>query len=78
MIDPEGMEPLYLQLAAILRGRIERGDLLPNRPIPSILSLQQEYGLARGTVIHAVNVLRAEGLVKTVIGRGTFVVGPSD
>jgi GntR family transcriptional regulator len=74
MIDQEGPDPLYQQLAAILRDRIARGELPPNRPIPSVTALQQEFGLARGTVLHAVELLREEGLVRTVIGRGTFVV----
>ncbi|NJC73791.1 winged helix-turn-helix transcriptional regulator [Planosporangium thailandense] len=74
MIDLEGPDPLYQQLAAILRGRIESGELQPNRPIPSVAQLQQEYGLARGTVLHAVEMLKEEGLVRVVKGRGTFVV----
>lgn len=73
MIDPEGPVPLYAQLAAILRGQIERGELQPDRPIPSVTQLQQTYGLARGTVLHAVQVLIDEGLVVTVVGRGTYV-----
>jgi GntR family transcriptional regulator len=76
MIDPDGPVPLYLQLAALLRERIRSGSLAPDRPIPSIVHLCQEYGLARGTVIHAIDVLRQEGLVHTVPGRGTFVSPP--
>jgi GntR family transcriptional regulator len=77
MIDPEGPEPLYQQLAAILRGQINDGTLPANRPVPSIATLVQEYGVARGTAIHALDVLREEGLVRTVQGRGTYVVGPN-
>lgn len=77
MIDPEGPDPLYMQLAAILRERIAQGAYPPNRPVPSITSLQQEFGLARGTIIHAIEVLREEGAVRTVQGRGTFVAPPS-
>jgi GntR family transcriptional regulator len=33
----------------------------------------QEYGIARGTARRAVEVLRDEGLVITVQGRGTYV-----
>ncbi|MBW4703337.1 winged helix-turn-helix domain-containing protein [Micromonospora rifamycinica] len=73
MIDPEGPVPLYQQLAAILRERIERGDLVPNRPIPSVARLQQEYGLARGTILHTVRVLVEEGLIYVVPGKGAFV-----
>jgi GntR family transcriptional regulator len=74
MIDQEGPDPLYQQLAAVLRKQIESGELQPNRPIPSVAQLQQEYGLARGTVLHAVDMLKEEGLVRIVKGRGTFVV----
>lgn len=73
MIDPEGPTPVYLQLADLLTQRIERGELLPNRPIPSETQLQQEFGVARGTARHAIAVLRERGLVFTVPQRGTFV-----
>jgi len=69
--------PVYLQLAAILRGQIERGELAPRRPLPSINRLAQQYEVARGTVEKAIQVLRDEGLVRTVIGRGVYVV-PQD
>ncbi len=73
MIDMDGPEPLYQQLATILRERIAAHVYAPNRPIPSIVALQQEFGLARGTILHAFEVLRTEGLVRTVRGRGTYV-----
>jgi DNA-binding GntR family transcriptional regulator len=73
MIDPDGPTPVYLQLAEILAGRIERGELQPNRPVPSESTLQQQYGVARGTVRHAIATLRERGLVFTVPQRGTFV-----
>jgi GntR family transcriptional regulator len=76
-IDHEGDVPVYLQLAAILRGQIERGEIPPRRPLPSINRLAQEYGIARGSAEKAVQVLRDEGLVRTVIGRGVYVV-PQD
>jgi len=73
MIDPDGPVPLYRQLADLLREQIQRGELRPNRRIPSVATLQQEYGLARGTVLHAVKVLVDEGLVYVVTGRGVYV-----
>jgi GntR family transcriptional regulator len=73
-IDHEGDVPIYLQLAAILRGQIERGELAPRRPLPSINRLAQEYGIARGSVEKALQVLKGEGRVRTVIGRGVYVV----
>jgi GntR family transcriptional regulator len=69
-IDHEGAEPVYRQLAAILRAQIESGELRPGRPVPSERTLTQRYGVAVGTVKKAVEVLRSEGLVHTVIGPG--------
>lgn len=76
-VDHEGAEPLYFQLAAILREQITSGELPPGRPIPSEATLQQRYGVSRGTASHAVRLLREEGIVKMTFGRGTYVV-PED
>ena len=65
--------PLYVQLADVLRGMIESGELQPRAPLPSESYLQEEQGVARGTVRKAVAILRDEGLVITIGGRGTFV-----
>jgi DNA-binding GntR family transcriptional regulator len=73
-IDRFDETPLYLQLAAILRRAIESGQLRPRDPVPSENYLMQEHGLSRDTVRHALEVLRQEGLVKTFVGRGTFVM----
>lgn len=72
-IDREGDVPVYVQLAGILRAQIESGELAPRRPVPSKRTLTQTYGIAGGTVDKAIDVLRAEGLVKTVPGRGIYV-----
>ena len=72
-IDRDGPTPVYVQLAAILRERIEAGDYAPGRALPSETTLMQEHGLARETVRKAVRVLRDEGLVQIVQGRGAYV-----
>lgn len=77
-IDRFDETPLYLQLAAILRRAIESGQLQPRDPVPSETYLMQEHGLSRDTVRHALEVLRQEGLVKTFVGRGTFVMPLQD
>jgi GntR family transcriptional regulator len=74
MIDRESGKPLYVQLADILRSKINNGDYPPGKLIPSETHLQQEYDLARDTVRAALDVLREEGLVVTYPGRGTAVV----
>lgn len=71
-IDLRSREPSYLQLAAILRERIDSGEISPEEALPSITFLVQETGLAVGTVRKAIKVLSDEGLVVTVPGRGSF------
>jgi GntR family transcriptional regulator len=72
-IDHDAGEPIWSQLAAILRGQIERGDIPPGKLLPSTRMLMQTYGVADGTVKRAINKLREEGLVKSVPGRGVYV-----
>jgi DNA-binding GntR family transcriptional regulator len=78
LIDHDSDVPVYIQLAGILRGQIERGELAPRRPVPSKRTLKEQYGIAGGTVDKAMDLLRAEGLVKTVQGRGIYVTAPEE
>lgn len=75
--DPLAAVPRYRQIAEILRRRIERGELIPNRPIPSEVQLEQEFGVARATARKAVALLRERGLITTVPGLGSYVL-PAD
>jgi GntR family transcriptional regulator len=72
-VDPESATPVYVQVADILRARIESGQLLPDRPVPSESQLEQEFGIARGTARKAIALLREQGFVVTVKGRGSYV-----
>ncbi len=73
VINPHSATPVYRQLAAILRAQITSGKLAPDSPLPSEATLMQEHGISRDTVRRAVEVLRGEGLVVTVKGKGTYV-----
>ena len=73
VIDHESGKPVYMQLADIITGQIESGDLVPDRPIPAETRLAETYGIARLTVRRAVRELRERGLVYTVQGKGTYV-----
>lgn len=72
-VDQLNPEPLWSQLAAILRERIKAGDYEPRQVLPSEAHLQQEHGIARGTVRRALKALADEGYVVIIQGRGTFV-----
>lgn len=76
-VDHDAPQPVYQQIASIIRVRIESGELVPDRPVPSESALMQEHGVARETARKAVRVLVAEGLVYVVQGRGAYVTRPS-
>ena len=66
--------PVYRQVAAVIRGRIESGEIPDGRAVPSEKQLMGEFGIARETARKAVKVLRDEGLVEIVQGRGAYVI----
>jgi len=72
----EDQDPrVYVRIAAEIRAQIQSGELKPGQPVPSITSLCQEWGVARETAAHALQVLEAEGLVRRYPGRGYYVTG---
>lgn len=77
VVDHDAPEPPYLQVAAILRGRIQSGQLPLGTRVPSITALMHEFGIARNTARRAIEVLKDDGLVTVHQGWGTFVSRPS-
>jgi DNA-binding GntR family transcriptional regulator len=71
-IDPEGDDAPYVQLANRLREDIADGAII--RRVPSQMELEEASGLSRNTVKKALDLLKDEGLIKSRIGRGMFVV----
>lgn len=71
-----GLIPRYYQLKEILEKRIQSGEFQPGDQFPTDESLCQEYGLSRGTVRRAIDILVEEGRLRREQGRGTFVTVP--
>ncbi|QKW40870.1 winged helix-turn-helix transcriptional regulator [Actinomadura sp. NAK00032] len=71
-------EPLYRQVAAEIERRIDEGVYQPGRCLPSSAALSDEFGVSRRTAVEALGVLREKGVVRGVVGRGTFVVDPAE
>jgi GntR family transcriptional repressor for pyruvate dehydrogenase complex len=65
---------LSQSVVAGLKGRILDGSLAPGTKLPSESELLEEYAVSRTVVREAVTRLRAEGLVETFQGRGSFVL----
>jgi DNA-binding GntR family transcriptional regulator len=66
-------QPPSRQLAALLRAKIESGELAPGTALPSIVALATEHQVATNTVQKALRILKDEGLIVSVPGYGTFV-----
>ena len=65
--------PLYIQVASIMRQRIDRGVWLPGDKISTLEELEVEFSVARVTIRQAIDLLRQDGLLDAQQGRGTFV-----
>jgi GntR family transcriptional regulator len=72
MVRHDLPEPAYQQLAGILRRRITGGHWRSG-PLPSVKALQDEYGVGRDTVLHALRLLRDADMIFTVPKRGSYV-----
>ena len=77
-IDAASFEPVYRQLARILRDQIRSGELQAGAMVGSETSLSQRFGVGRDAVRDALSALRSEGLVITERGTGTFVRSPAE
>ena len=66
----------HLALYRALRDSILEGNLAAGEKLPSTRQLAKEYGLSRGSVSAAYEMLAAEGYVRSGVGQGTFVAGP--
>lgn len=70
--------PPYQHAADELRRDIKAGRFKPGEQMPSVRELQERFGIANMTARSALNVLRDEGLIHTIHGRGSFVTDASD
>lgn len=72
-IDKQSHIPFYIQLASVLRGKIE-ASAVGGRPyaLPSENELAEDFDLSRATVRQALALLQREGLIYKEKGRGTF------
>lgn len=70
--SPEA-EPVFAQIADLLRAAIRSQMFAPGQKIPSESELMAHFGVARMTVREALAVLKGEGLLVAEHGRGVFV-----
>lgn len=72
-IDRDSAEPVYAQLADILRRQIVSGRFRPGDRLPSEAMLVRTYQVSPMTVRRAINLLAEQNVISAAQGRGTFV-----
>ncbi|MEM9263152.1 MAG: GntR family transcriptional regulator, partial [Pseudomonadota bacterium] len=56
--------PLHAEVAAVLRHQIMSGELPSGTKLPALRELTEQLGVARMTVVQAMNTLEDEGLIE--------------
>lgn len=70
-------QPPYRRIADEIRARIADGELRPGDPVPSARGITREWGVALATATKVLATLNAEGVARSLPGRGTVVTGPA-
>jgi DNA-binding transcriptional MocR family regulator len=72
-LKPDGAAPLYRQIEQAVRAAIGSGNLKPGERLPSAVDLAKDLGVNKLTAVKAFQLLEKSGLVRSEVGRGTFV-----
>ncbi|MCF1750676.1 GntR family transcriptional regulator [Mariniradius sediminis] len=72
-IDQQSSVPKYIQVVKSIKSLIHTGELRFGDKIPSINSLSEDYYLSRDTVEKAYTLLRQQGIIESVRGKGFYI-----
>lgn len=72
-IDSRSRMPIYEQIKNQIMTCIRLGVYKPDEQLPSIRSVSQQTGINVNTVKRAFTDLEDDGVIYTLIGRGSFV-----
>lgn len=72
-ISNAGSEPIYAQITRQIKDKILAGELKEGDALPSIRLLAKELRISVITTKRAYEDLEAEGFIRTMPGRGSFV-----
>ncbi len=71
-IDPSSGNAPYIEIANIVRDAIGDGEYDDGERLPSRTDLASQFNVSPMTVQNAMRILREEGVVATIPGRGVF------
>ncbi|MEV4468080.1 winged helix-turn-helix domain-containing protein [Nonomuraea sp. NPDC049421] len=78
MVELKANQPRWRQVHAIIAERIRTGEYKAGERIPSLIDLIEEFGIANATGQKVMRALRADGLIRTEPGMGSFVTTPEE
>lgn len=73
MSEPAARSYPYQQVAAKIIAKIRAGELRPDKKLPTIREMADEYGITTATVQRVIRALTDSGYAETVPGVGVFV-----
>jgi DNA-binding GntR family transcriptional regulator len=71
VIDPDSALPPYEQVAVMLRDEITEGALTGR--MPSVHAISEHHRVSHRTAARALTILKGEGLIVSVPGKGHYV-----
>lgn len=74
IIDKQLPVAIQTQIVGAIEYSIMAGELRPGTLLPSVRVLSRQLGVAQLTVSYAYTTLKTMGLIKTVPGKGTYVL----
>lgn len=66
--------PYYLQVKELIKSKIESGEYDIGYKLPQLETLAENFGLHKLTVRTGIQLLVKEGYLKTIPGKGTYVI----
>lgn len=76
LISYQSKDPIYTQIVSQIKKLVLDGKLKHGDSIPAMRSLAKDLNVSVITVQKAYEILRDEGFLNTVVGKGTFVEKP--
>lgn len=73
LISQKSSIPIYEQIISQIKDQILNGELKPGDMLTSVRVLAKELGIGVLTVQKAYDRLQKEGIVETVVGKGSYI-----
>jgi GntR family transcriptional regulator len=74
-VDARSEEPVFEQIAFAVKQAVARGELGAGERLPSVRELARELAVNPNTIVHAYELLAADGVITRRQGAGCFVSG---